>query len=633
MSTEKDNIKEIGEEEYIIMHLDSRQMEFDGAHWYVTNTRGERGFDEPIPYVTSIELIDSYIPNTFYNVEVYNNTFVFGTELERYKINPSTETQTTVFRANPDDVYAPITGGSSVISRSNLTVYSLDQTIGLTEIPFYDGVTTRNPVDDTRSYVKLKESVSGSYHIVHTMENILAKDGSVVGHAIHFRSNNANDTYPIADTDRRLFIIVQDGNGVEIKSGTAPLSLRIGRTGTSNDGVFDMYTTTDTDDIQDIDVRVFTYARVEFPIKNYTADELTMTTNTFLHDHVRDIFSNVDVRSDIANIMPFEQFVQMHLHITKDDSRRRFTFASNHDHGFFIDFRDEHSIHHEFGFEKKLYTSHTIHNTYVQKMGSVDTDIDSITSTEIASVTQRLDQTERDVIYQVYQAMFFVNKQGRFGIINPNLEKVTPVFVNDYPFDTATATFMTINGTSLSLYAVKLRYEDYIIPFKKSFYNFLAKQTTASEIVIPQKGDDYVYGVAYDKILQNDKTFIDSLTYDISTQVIESTNIYNISGERYVDLVCTEIQNELKRYNAGYNKLYRYYFEDMSNLYTTSSRGNVTDLVLRNPRDFGPIAKLGKLTFDFIRSDGNMYDFKNIPFYISVAIKYLKPTLRVPSEE
>ena len=39
MSTEIDDIKDIGEEEYIIMNLDSRQMETDGTHWFVKNMK------------------------------------------------------------------------------------------------------------------------------------------------------------------------------------------------------------------------------------------------------------------------------------------------------------------------------------------------------------------------------------------------------------------------------------------------------------------------------------------------------------------------------------------------------------------------------------------------------------------
>ena len=101
MSAEIDDIKDIGEEEYIIMNLDSRQMETDGTHWFVKNMKGERGFDEPIPYVTSIELVDSYIPNTFYNVEEYNNVFAFGTQLEHYILNdPDKEGTRSVYAIN-----------------------------------------------------------------------------------------------------------------------------------------------------------------------------------------------------------------------------------------------------------------------------------------------------------------------------------------------------------------------------------------------------------------------------------------------------------------------------------------------------------------------------------------------------
>ena len=119
----------------------------------------------------------------------------------------------------------------------------------------------------------------------------------------------------------------------------------------------------------------------------------------------------------------------------------------------------------------------------------------------------------------------------------------------------------------------------------------------------------------------------------MNAHCVKSDNIVNLSGERYVDLVCPEIQKELKRYNAGYNKLNRYYFDDISDLYVTSSKGNVADLVIRNPREFGPISKLSKLSFRFVRSDGFAYDFKNIPFFMTISIKYLKPVLNKERRE
>tara|TARA_B100000497_G_C7587868_1_gene353628 strand:+ start:111 stop:926 length:816 start_codon:yes stop_codon:yes gene_type:complete len=269
---------------------------------------------------------------------------------------------------------------------------------------------------------------------------------------------------------------------------------------------------------------------------------------------------------------------------------------------------------------------------------STSDEISSITVKELRNINTNTNTNTfpNTMMFQAFNRMFFDNLTlpSDTELISKNLVTIEPVFVNDYPFKRGELEiFGNVVDTLISYYGVLLLSNTYyILPFKQSFYNIFSTNTNASQANILQKTDNAFYGVEYADFL-NDKTFVDSFKYEINTQIIESENIINLSGERYVDMVCVEIQNELKRYNAGYNKLYRYYFDDISDLYVTSSKGNVTDLVLRNPRDFGPVARLNKLTIQFIRSDENPYDFKTIPFFVTIAIKYLKPVLRTEEVE
>jgi serine/threonine protein kinase len=613
MSAEIDDIKDIGEEEYIIMNLDSRQMETDGTNWFVKNMKGERGFDEPIPYVTSIELVESYIPNTFYNVEQYNNVLTFGTLLERYVLNDPGNDIT-----NPPTVYA--------INATKNKIYEMLHETDVT-VPAL-----------VREYAKLKPDNSTSTFVIRY--NIIF-DTSDTFYTIRFSLNSENQT--VNDIEKCL-IRVTDADGNEIKrsviDNATVCDVKVGRLKLENGtfvyptGTFDMYTATDPIDLDDIpentNVYVYSYARVEFPIQNYTADNLMETTNGYIKSHLKKILD--PRRDDIVSFMPYDTFLDLHLKLEKNDSAKRFTFTSLHDHPFFIDLTDPRSITQELGFSHTFYTSTSHEMKYRQNIASSD-DISSITVKELRSIPSSTDPNV--TLYQAYTRLFFDGLSSvSSDVIRKNQNKIDVVFVNDYPFKTIDRQqYQTVAGTLISVYALLLKTNEYfIIPFKPSFYNIFVRNTSSESIEQLQTTENIFYKSEYGE-LYNDKTFVDYFEYTIDTQVIESENVINLSGERYVDLVCVEIQNELKRYNAGYNKLYRYYFDDISDLYVTSTKGNVTDLVLRNPRDFGPVSRLNKITIQFIRSDGNPYDFKTIPFFVTIAIKYLKPVLHTEAVE
>lgn len=616
-----ENIRHLGEEEYIIMNLDSRQMNFDGDAWNVTDTKGNVGLDEHIPYVTSIELVDSYIPNTFYNVEEYNNVLVFGTELERYVLNKA------------DHDYGT-------------TTYNITQSTGFKEIPFNNEDITTGTIP-ARSYVKLykKESLgsNGSFFIKQSKIDAISHtyDGAtaVIGYRIHLSPNEINVDRNVEYSS--LFVDVRLGDGTIVKQGDVDSTntmeiVVLNKNYLQNDPsspriVGDIVADKDNvDDIpENVTVRVFTKKTFVFPAQNYTVDSLLSATNDALKTHLHEIFKNYE--SDINTIIQYDAFLTLHLQAEYDVNSRKFTFVSKHGHGFFIDFTHENSANTEFGFAKQMYFSNISTYTYTQHISNGD-ETSSFNFTELRDISRgEVKSTASDVfLYQTYNTHYYSTEKTStdefvYNVENSPQSKI--FFVNDYPFSSVRGNG-TIYNTLISYVYVEITNKDPVIIFKKSNYNILVHEFATSADLGWYEND-----TNYNKESFNDKTFIDKIEYSVNAHCIKSDNVVNLSGERYVDLVCPEIQKELKRYNAGYNKLNRYYFDDISDLYVTSSKGNVADLVLRNPREFGPISKLSKLSFRFVRSDGFAYDFKNIPFFMTISIKYLKPVLNKERRE
>jgi hypothetical protein len=635
-----DDIRNLGDEEYIIMNLDSRQMDYDGQTWNVKNTKGQLGLDEPIPYVTSIELVDSYIPNTFYNIEEYNNVFEFGTELERYVLNSSSS-------SSDDDT--PSTSTST---------YNVDDENGFKEIPKNGdlslSVTERPYVKFHKNGEKLKKSSffvkqSNVEKITHTYDGVTAD----IGHKITLSRNdadanrnvdNAHDTLP-------MHVVLSRSDGTIIKRGDIDgfeIIVLNGRKahaafGVKTGGKYDASNISgwfddesdpssprvvgdlfdeDVDDIpENTKLRVFTKKTLVFPTQNYTEEELTSATNDAIREHLREIFKNYE--EDINTVIQYNIFLNLHLNAEYDAKSRKFSFISKHGHGFILDFTHENSANTEFGFSKKLYVSSDSDYTHRQNISSSDS-TSSLNFTELRTIASSSSSLTELFLTQLFHTNFYKTPPSstlEYSFFNDDvLKETTYTYVNEYPFERENTG--TISDTLMSYVYVKItKKKDPIILFKKSDYNIFISALN----VIPNI--DW-YSVAEKYMLDfNDKSFVEHVEYKVKSQLIMSDNIINLSGERYVDLVCPEIQKELKRYNAGYNKLNRYYFDDISDLYVTSSKGNIADLVLKNPREFGPISRLSRLSFRFLRSDGFVYDFKNIPFFMTISIKYLKPVL------
>lgn len=104
---------------------------------------------------------------------------------------------------------------------------------------------------------------------------------------------------------------------------------------------------------------------------------------------------------------------------------------------------------------------------------------------------------------------------------------------------------------------------------------------------------------------------------------IVSPGMLNLASENYIILRCEEIENHLRG---------SYDIKDLSpglgvlNIDVQGYASGRTEFFSVKYKEFHPIGKLNKLKFRFERkSDGGLYDFKNIDLHFILLIKYLRP--------
>jgi hypothetical protein len=102
-----------------------------------------------------------------------------------------------------------------------------------------------------------------------------------------------------------------------------------------------------------------------------------------------------------------------------------------------------------------------------------------------------------------------------------------------------------------------------------------------------------------------------------------SPGMLNLASENYITLRCDEIENHLRG---------SHYMKELSpglgvlNIDVQGYASGRTEFFSVKYKEFHPIGKLSKMKFRFERkSDGNLYDFKNIDLHFLMSIKYLKP--------
>jgi hypothetical protein len=100
---------------------------------------------------------------------------------------------------------------------------------------------------------------------------------------------------------------------------------------------------------------------------------------------------------------------------------------------------------------------------------------------------------------------------------------------------------------------------------------------------------------------------------------VQPPNLYDFTGDTYLQIRCKEIEQHLFRtrayetYNAGLAKipLGIFGFTNQDFDYTSFP-----------PREFHPIGKLSTMTFRFERANGQLYDFKGINHTFAMVIRY-----------
>lgn len=101
---------------------------------------------------------------------------------------------------------------------------------------------------------------------------------------------------------------------------------------------------------------------------------------------------------------------------------------------------------------------------------------------------------------------------------------------------------------------------------------------------------------------------------------ITSPGLYDLTGERYVNIRCSQIEDHMfgarayEKHNVGMAKI------DLGVFGYSDSRFDFASLP---PRRFHPIAKLNRLTFRFERPDGTLYNFYGVDHTMVLSVRYL----------
>lgn len=131
--------------------------------------------------------------------------------------------------------------------------------------------------------------------------------------------------------------------------------------------------------------------------------------------------------------------------------------------------------------------------------------------------------------------------------------------------------------------------------------------------------------ILYDASVYSDSN---AKNYKIYVQLISkffltSPGMLNLASQNYIIMRCDEIENhvrgsyDVKDYSPGLGVL---------NIDVQGYAAGRTDFYSIVYKEFHPIGRLNKLKFRFERkSDGKLYDFKNIDLHFLIAIKFLRP--------
>ena len=137
-----------------------------------------------------------------------------------------------------------------------------------------------------------------------------------------------------------------------------------------------------------------------------------------------------------------------------------------------------------------------------------------------------------------------------------------------------------------------------------------------------------IQAVSFGNVVQANQQLCCTVVQGGYENSVIAPGIYNLVGQRYITLHCREVEAQLYRdrpfdpFSFGLGKIPLGVFGFQETSYDFSS-------VPR--RTFRPIAKLSQLTLEFIRPDGELYDFKCVDHTMTLLLRfYAPPTVSQP---
>ncbi|QOI90184.1 hypothetical protein QKU58_gp147 [Pyramimonas orientalis virus] len=191
------------------------------------------------------------------------------------------------------------------------------------------------------------------------------------------------------------------------------------------------------------------------------------------------------------------------------------------------------------------------------------------------------------------------------------------------------------DGSTSHLCELILRYELYdsgnnisVIYFENTNVdNSILQHTNLVDITNVEKFECQLFSKRPIDVYKLDDTTTKNFTLDflfIKEYAIISPGMLNLASENYIILRCEEIENHLrgsydvKDFSPGLGLL---------NIDVQGYASGRTEFFSVKYKEFHPIGKLNKMKFQFERkSDGLLYDFKNIDLHFLMSIKFLRPT-------
>ena len=288
--------------------------------------------------------------------------------------------------------------------------------------------------------------------------------------------------------------------------------------------------------------------------------------------------------------------------------KEKLSFTSNYKFSFF-----ESPISHVLGFERQTYDA---------------TRTDSVTNTilEIGSGSSVVFLEPGFWIRQ----QFSINQPHPIEISSISLEceTLTPNTTLRYRIIDADETqvfpdsgYVSFTKTNINRQVLQITISNVVTTFSPGNY-FIEFSTlpTSNGVLVYILGNS---GGQPDAILQNGANTNGPLNIGIEayTYILQSPFLYDLVGDRYLQIRCKEIEQYMfrtrayEKFNAGLAKVQLGIFGYENARFDYSSFP---------PREFHPIGKLGTLTFRFERPDGTLYDFKGIDHTMTLVIRYLK---------